>query len=58
MTDGQQIEGLIRTWAVAVHAGELPTVLADHAPDIVMFDVPPPKQGTVTHEHHSFTDTT
>jgi ketosteroid isomerase-like protein len=43
--DEQQIESLIRAWAVAVHAGDLPTVLADHASDIVMFDVPPPKQG-------------
>jgi uncharacterized protein (TIGR02246 family) len=45
MTDAQHIEDLIRAWAIAVHAGDLPTVLADHAPDIVMFDVPPPKQG-------------
>jgi uncharacterized protein (TIGR02246 family) len=45
MSDAQQIENLIRTWAAAVHAGDLETVLADHAPDIVMFDVPPPQQG-------------
>lgn len=45
MSDEQQIRDLITRWAAAVHDGELPTVLADHAPDIVMFDVPPPEQG-------------
>jgi uncharacterized protein (TIGR02246 family) len=45
VTDEQQIRDLIERWATAVHAGELATVLADHAPDIVMFDVPPPEQG-------------
>ena len=32
-------------WAEAVHTGDMDTVLADHAEDIVMFDVPPPEQG-------------
>jgi uncharacterized protein (TIGR02246 family) len=45
MTDEQQIRSLIERWATAAHAGDLPTVLADHAPEIVMFDVPPPEQG-------------
>jgi uncharacterized protein (TIGR02246 family) len=45
MTDEQQIRDLIERWAIAVHAGDLPAVLTDHAPDIVMFDVPPPYQG-------------
>lgn len=45
MTDEQQIRDLIERWAIAVHAGDLPAVLAGHAPDIVMFDVPPPYQG-------------
>ena len=45
MTDEQQIRDLIERWATAVHAGDLPAVLADHASDIVMFDVPPPQQG-------------
>jgi uncharacterized protein (TIGR02246 family) len=45
MTDEQQIRHLIERWATAVHEGDLATVLADHAPDIVMFDVPPPEQG-------------
>jgi uncharacterized protein (TIGR02246 family) len=45
MTDEQHIRDLIERWAVAVHAGDLPAVLADHASDIVMFDVPPPERG-------------
>jgi uncharacterized protein (TIGR02246 family) len=43
--DEKQIRDLIETWAAAVHAGDLDRVLADHAEDIVMFDVPPPKEG-------------
>ncbi len=43
MSDEQRIRDLIERWAAAVHAGDLPTVLGDHAPDIVMFDVPPPE---------------
>lgn len=44
-TDEQQIRALIQAWASAAHAGDLETVLADHAPEIVMFDVPPPYEG-------------
>ena len=44
-TDEQDIRGLIERWAAAVHRGDLDGVLADHATDIVMFDVPPPYQG-------------
>jgi hypothetical protein len=40
-----EIRELIERWARAVHAGDLDTVLADHADDIVMFDVPPPYEG-------------
>jgi uncharacterized protein (TIGR02246 family) len=43
--DEQQITALIHRWAAAVHAGDLDAVLADHAEDIVMFDVPPPQDG-------------
>ncbi len=43
--DEQSIRELIERWAIAVHAGDLSAVLADHAPDLVMFDVPPPYQG-------------
>jgi uncharacterized protein (TIGR02246 family) len=45
MTDEQLIRQLIENWARAVHAGDMTGVLADHADDIVMFDVPPPEQG-------------
>lgn len=44
-TDEQQIRVLIQTWASAAHTGDLDAVLADHAPEIVMFDVPPPYEG-------------
>jgi uncharacterized protein (TIGR02246 family) len=40
-----EIRTLIERWAEAVHAGDLDGVLADHAHDIVMFDVPPPYVG-------------
>jgi uncharacterized protein (TIGR02246 family) len=43
--DEQQIRTLIERWAAAVHDGEMEAVLADHADDIVMYDVPPPYQG-------------
>jgi uncharacterized protein (TIGR02246 family) len=45
MNDEQAIRALITRWADAVHAGDLDAVLADHDPDIVMFDVPPPYVG-------------
>jgi len=45
MTDDKEIRALIERWADAVHAGDLDVVLADHARDIVMFDVPPPQEG-------------
>ena len=45
MTDEQQIAALIEHWAAAVHEGDMATVLADHDPGILMFDVPPPYQG-------------
>jgi uncharacterized protein (TIGR02246 family) len=43
--DENEIRELIRRWAEAVHAGDMEGVLADHAADIVMFDVPPPDDG-------------
>ncbi|AQU70716.1 YybH family protein [Streptomyces niveus] len=43
--DEQQIRALIEGWAAAVHTGDMDHVLADHAADIVMFDVPPPQEG-------------
>jgi uncharacterized protein (TIGR02246 family) len=40
-----EIRQLIVKWAEAVHSGDLEGVLAAHAEDIVMFDVPPPEEG-------------
>jgi len=45
MTDDQQIHALIEGWAMAAHTGNMENVLADHDPEIVMFDVSPPDQG-------------
>jgi uncharacterized protein (TIGR02246 family) len=45
MSEEQQIRALIEAWAIAAHGGDLDTILADHAPDIVMFDVLPPNRG-------------
>src|ERR1700738_3206176 len=39
-----QIKALIETWADAVRRHDLPSILAHHDQDIVMFDVPPPLQ--------------
>jgi uncharacterized protein (TIGR02246 family) len=44
-TNEEQIRTLIERWAAAVHDGDLDGVLADHAEDIVMYDVPPPYEG-------------
>ncbi|MFF0306891.1 SgcJ/EcaC family oxidoreductase [Streptosporangium sp. NPDC004379] len=44
-TDEEQIRDLIERWAEAVHRGDANGVVADHADDIVMFDVPPPYEG-------------
>lgn len=40
-----EIRSLIEDWAAAVHRGDLAGVLAAHAEDVVMFDVPPPQEG-------------
>ncbi|MGQ0608669.1 MAG: nuclear transport factor 2 family protein [Chloroflexota bacterium] len=45
MDDATEVRALIERWADAVHVGDLDTVVADHADDIVMFDVPPPEDG-------------
>ena len=43
--DERRIRSLVERWAAAVHAGDMDGVLAGHAADIVMFDVPPPEDG-------------
>lgn len=40
----RKIKMLIEAWADAVRRHDLPGILAHHAQDIVMFDVPPPLQ--------------
>lgn len=45
MDDEEQIRELIEGWAAAVHRGDMAGVLADHAEDIVMYDVPAPYDG-------------
>lgn len=43
-TAESRIRALIEEWADAVRRHDLPGILAHHAQDIVMFDVPPPLQ--------------
>ena len=45
MSATAEVRALVEQWAAAVHRGDLDTVLADHDPAIVMFDVPPPEDG-------------
>jgi ketosteroid isomerase-like protein len=44
-TDEEAIRGLITRWIEAIQAKDIDGVLADHDPDIVQFDVPPPYDG-------------
>jgi len=39
-----EIRELIENWARAVRAKNIDGILANHAPEILMFDVPPPSQ--------------
>lgn len=45
MNDESAIRDVITRWVEAVQAQNVDGVLADHDPDIVMFDVPPPYDG-------------
>lgn len=40
--DERNIRALLERWAKAVRARDYPGILAAHAPDLRMFDVPPP----------------
>jgi uncharacterized protein (TIGR02246 family) len=40
--DEAAIRNLIEAWAAAVRRKDIDAILQDHAPDFVMFDVPPP----------------
>ena len=44
LTNQDQIRGLVEDWARAVRAKDMAGALANHRPDIVMFDVPLPLQ--------------
>jgi ketosteroid isomerase-like protein len=41
-TEDAEIRSLIERWAAAVRNRDLEGILRHHAPDILMFDVPPP----------------
>jgi uncharacterized protein (TIGR02246 family) len=43
-TDEAAIRDLVENWARAVRTKNLDGILANHAPDMLMFDVPPPIQ--------------
>ncbi len=43
-TDEAQIRELVESWAAAVRHKDMEAILAHHAPDMLMFDVPPPLQ--------------
>jgi uncharacterized protein (TIGR02246 family) len=42
--DEAQIRALIERWANAVQQQDIEAVVAHHAPDLLMFDVPPPNE--------------
>lgn len=44
MTDEDQIRSVLDAWAQAVRNVDMPAILANHADDMVMFDVPVPLQ--------------
>jgi len=43
-TDEAQIRDLVESWASAVRTRNLDGIMANHSPEILMFDVPPPEQ--------------
>jgi ketosteroid isomerase-like protein len=43
-TDEVQIRNLVESWARAVRRKNIDGILANHSPEILMFDVPPPVQ--------------
>jgi ketosteroid isomerase-like protein len=42
--DEDQVRTVIRLWEVAIQAGDMKGILANHTKDILMFDVPEPLQ--------------
>ena len=49
--DEAQIRELIETWAKSVRARDIEGIMAHHAHDILLFDVPPPVQLRGIHEY-------
>ena len=49
--DEAQVRQLIERWAAAVRSRDIEGILAAHASDILMFDVPPPLQLTGTDDY-------
>ena len=45
MTGDDEVRDVVEGWVRAIQQRDLAGVLARHAPDVVMFDVPPPHQG-------------
>jgi ketosteroid isomerase-like protein len=43
-TDEAEIRDLVESWARAVRTKNLDGIMANHSPEILMFDVPPPVQ--------------
>ena len=43
-TDEAEIRDLVESWAKAVRTKDLEGIFANHFPEILMFDVPPPDQ--------------
>ena len=43
-TDEAEIRDLVESWARAVRTKNLDGIMANHSPEILMFDVPPPAQ--------------
>src|SRR5258707_6094177 len=43
-TDEAEIRDLVESWARAVRTRNLDGIMANHSPEILMFDVPPPAQ--------------
>ena len=41
-SDEAEIRDLVEAWAAAVRRRDIDAILRNHAPDFVMFDVPPP----------------
>lgn len=50
-TDEAAIRALVDNWAKAVRSKNLKEILANHSPDMLMFDVPPPLQSKGIEEY-------